>query len=56
MRMRRDVLRGALVEVNVTGAPRVFYGRVSRDIVHRIVEEHVSRHRLVDDYIFDLGL
>ena len=43
-----------LVEVNIEGAPRVFYGRVSRDMVHRIVEEHVSRRRLLDDYIYDM--
>jgi len=43
-----------LVEVNVEGVPRVFYGMVTREIVHRIVEEHVSRHRLLDDHIYDL--
>jgi len=45
-----------LIEVNVEGAPRVFYGRVTKDMVHRIVEEHVGRHRLLDDYIYDLPM
>jgi len=43
-----------LVEVCVDGAPRVFYGKVNKEVVHHIVEQHVGQHRLLDDHIYDL--
>ncbi|MBF0485399.1 MAG: (2Fe-2S) ferredoxin domain-containing protein [Candidatus Omnitrophica bacterium] len=43
-----------LVEVNVEGAPRVFYGKVNKEIAHKIMDEHVSQKKLVDGHIYDI--
>jgi NADP-reducing hydrogenase subunit HndB len=43
-----------LVEVNVEGAPRVFYGKVTRDIAHKIIDKHVCQKKLVDGHIFEI--
>jgi (2Fe-2S) ferredoxin len=43
-----------LVEVNVEGAPRVFYGKVNKDVAHRIMDEHVSQKKLVENHIYEI--
>ncbi|HEX2959907.1 MAG TPA: (2Fe-2S) ferredoxin domain-containing protein [Chitinispirillaceae bacterium] len=43
-----------LIEVAIDGLPSVIYGRVNKEIAHRIMEEHVCGKRLVNDHIFDL--
>ncbi|MDD5217265.1 MAG: (2Fe-2S) ferredoxin domain-containing protein [Candidatus Omnitrophica bacterium] len=43
-----------LVEVNVEGAPRVYYGKVDKDIAAKIVERHVSGKMLLNDRIYDV--
>ncbi|MEI7905002.1 MAG: (2Fe-2S) ferredoxin domain-containing protein [Candidatus Firestonebacteria bacterium] len=41
-----------LVEVNVEGAPRVTYGKVTKEVALSILEKHVRNKKLVNDYIF----
>ncbi len=43
-----------LVEVNVEGAPHVFYGKVTREVAHKIMDEHVCQKKLVENHIFEL--
>ena len=43
-----------LVEVSVEGAPRVFYGKVTKDIAHKIIDEHVCQKKLVEGHIYDI--
>ncbi|MBF0618765.1 MAG: (2Fe-2S) ferredoxin domain-containing protein [Candidatus Omnitrophica bacterium] len=43
-----------LVEVNVEGAPRVFYGKVNKDVAHKIMDEHVCQKKLVDGHIYEI--
>jgi len=43
-----------LVEVNVEGAPHVFYGKVNRDVAHKIMEEHVCQKKLVENHIYEI--
>lgn len=43
-----------LVEVNVEGAPHVFYGKVTRDVAHKIMDDHVCQKKLVDNNIYEL--
>jgi (2Fe-2S) ferredoxin len=43
-----------LVEICVEGIPVVTYGRVTKDVALRIVEEHVCQKRLVNDHIYEL--
>lgn len=43
-----------LVEVNVEGAPHVFYGKVNREVAHKIMDEHVCQKKLVENHIFEL--
>jgi (2Fe-2S) ferredoxin len=45
-----------LVEVCVSGLPSVTYGKVTREIAVRIIEEHVLHGRLVNDYIVDMAV
>jgi (2Fe-2S) ferredoxin len=42
-----------LVEVKVDGMPMVMYGKVTKDIAHKILEEHVCAKHLVKDAIFE---
>lgn len=43
-----------LVEVNVEGAPRVFYGKVNKDVAHKIIDEHVCQKKLVEGHIYEI--
>jgi len=43
-----------LVEVNTDGMPRVFYGKVTRDVAQKIVEEHVHQKKLVEGHIYQI--
>jgi (2Fe-2S) ferredoxin len=43
-----------LVEVNVEGLPRVFYGKVDKDTAVKIVEEHLQAKKLVSDHIYSI--
>jgi NADP-reducing hydrogenase subunit HndB len=45
-----------LVEVCVHGLPPVVYGKVTREVAIRIIEEHVLQGRLVNDYIVDMAV
>jgi len=45
-----------LVEVCVEGVPPVLYGRVTPDIAHRIVEEHLGEKRLLNDHIYAMAV
>jgi (2Fe-2S) ferredoxin len=44
-----------LVEVCIEGVPPVLYGRVTPDIAHRIVEEHLGDKRLLNDHIYAMA-
>jgi NADP-reducing hydrogenase subunit HndB len=43
-----------LVEVKVRGMPVVTYGKVNKDTALRILEEHVSGKKLLNDCIYDV--
>ena len=43
-----------MVEVNIDGVPRVFYGKVNKEVAHKIMDEHVMQKRLVDGHIYEL--
>jgi (2Fe-2S) ferredoxin len=43
-----------LVEVKVEGLPIVTYGKVTKEIVLRILEEHVAAKMLLNDSIFSI--
>ena len=43
-----------LVEVAVEGLPAVIYGKVSKDVASRIIDEHICSKRLLNDHILDL--
>jgi NADP-reducing hydrogenase subunit HndB len=43
-----------IVEVAVKGLPAVMYGKVTKEVALRILEEHVCEKRIVNDHIFDL--
>jgi len=43
-----------LVEVNVDGVPHVFYGKVTKDVAHKIMDEHVCQKKLVDNHIYEI--
>jgi (2Fe-2S) ferredoxin len=45
-----------LVEVCTDGVPPVLYGRVTPDIAHRIVEEHLGDKRLLNDHIYAMAV
>lgn len=45
-----------LIEVNVEGVPRVFYGKVGKEQAAKIFERHVCGKMLVNDHIFDIKL
>lgn len=45
-----------LVEVSAGGVPPVVYGRVTREIAQRILEEHVGGGRLVNDHIIVMNV
>jgi NADP-reducing hydrogenase subunit HndC len=40
-----------VVEVQVSGMPRVHYGHVSPEAAVRILDQHVVAHRLLDDHV-----
>lgn len=44
-----------LVEVCVSGMPRVIYGKVDKAAAMRIMERHVGSHALVDGHIINRG-
>ncbi len=43
-----------LVEVNVEGAPHVFYGKVNKETAHKIIDEHVCQKKLVENHIYEI--
>ena len=43
-----------MVEVNIEGAPRVFYGKVDQEVAHRIMDEHVCQKKLVENHIYEI--
>jgi (2Fe-2S) ferredoxin len=43
-----------LVEVNVEGVPHVFYGKVNKEIAHKIMDEHVCQKKLVENHIYEI--
>ena len=43
-----------LVEVSVEGAPHVPYGKVDKDVAHRIIDEHVAQKKLVENHIYEI--
>lgn len=43
-----------LVEIFVEGLPPVTYGRVTKDVALRLVEEHLCQKRLLNDHIYEL--
>ncbi len=43
-----------LVEVQVEGVPRVFYGKVDAAKAAKIIEKHVAGKILLNDHIFDV--
>lgn len=43
-----------LVEIFVEGLPPVIYGRVTKEVAIRLVEEHICQKRLVNDHIYEL--
>ncbi len=43
-----------LVEVNIEGVPRVFYGKVNKEVAHRIMDEHVCQKKLVENHIYEI--
>jgi NADP-reducing hydrogenase subunit HndB len=43
-----------LVEVNVQGMPRVFYGKVDKEVAGRIMDEHVCQKKLVEGHIYEI--
>ncbi len=45
-----------LIEVNVEGVPRVFYGKVDKETAAKIVEKHVCGKMLLNDRIYDVKL
>ncbi len=40
-----------VVEVQVAGMPRILYGRITPELVDRILDEHVRGHRLLEDHV-----
>ncbi|MBN1688616.1 MAG: (2Fe-2S) ferredoxin domain-containing protein [Candidatus Omnitrophica bacterium] len=42
-----------LVEVMIEGMPKVFYGKVDKDVALKIVEKHVCGKMLLNDRIYD---
>jgi (2Fe-2S) ferredoxin len=40
-----------VVEVQASGLPRIFYGRMTPALVPRLLEEHVAGRRLLDDHL-----
>lgn len=45
-----------LVEVNIEGMPRVFYGKVDKETAVKIVEDHLCGRMLLNDRIYDVKL
>jgi NADP-reducing hydrogenase subunit HndB len=43
-----------LVEISVEGLPAVTYGRVTKEVALRLVEEHLCQKRLLNDHIYEL--
>ena len=43
-----------LVEVNVEGVPHVFYGKVTKEVAHKIMDEHVCQKKLVENHIYEI--
>lgn len=45
-----------LVEVQVEGMPKVFYGKVDKDTAAKIIEKHVCGKMFLNDRIYDAKL
>lgn len=43
-----------LVEVKISGLPRVVYGKVNKEVALKILESHVINKSLVNDHIFEM--
>lgn len=43
-----------LVEINVEGVPRVFYGKVDGAKAAKIIEKHVAGKILLNDHIYEI--
>lgn len=43
-----------LVEVNVDGVPHVYYGKVNKEVAHKIMDEHVCQKKLVENHIYEI--
>ncbi len=43
-----------LVEVNVEGMPKVFYGKVDKEKAVEIVEKHLCGKNFLDDHIYEI--
>ena len=41
-----------LVEVSISGLPRVVYGKVDKDVALKIVENHLCAQSILNDYIY----
>jgi NADP-reducing hydrogenase subunit HndB len=44
-----------LVEINLDGMPKVFYGKVDKAKAVEIVEKHICGKTLLDDHIFEVN-
>ncbi len=42
-----------LVEVCVDGMPRVFYGKVNKNVAIQIIDEHIGQKKLINDHIYE---
>jgi (2Fe-2S) ferredoxin len=45
-----------LVEIQIEGMPRVFYGKVDKDTAAKIVEKHIGGRMLLNDRIYQAKL
>lgn len=43
-----------LIEVRVADLPAIMYGKLTKDVALRILEEHVRDKRLVNDHVVDV--
>ncbi len=43
-----------IVQIQIGDSPRVTYGKVTKDIAARIIDEHVLQGQIVKDYVVNL--
>ncbi len=43
-----------IVEIVIENMPKIIYGKVTKKIAARIVEEHLIHKKIIDDYVYDL--